>query len=624
MIKNTILFVSCLLISVLGVAQQLYTPRDVQQTFKNNTRDLSGNPGKNYWQNKAIYNIKLKVNPPSKTIYGAEIITYTNSSPDTLKMLNFKLYANNHKPGAPRLWQIGEDYMTSGLHIDKYQENGIDTKWESDRDGTNKTIKLKQALAPNQSVKLNFDWHYDMSVQSGREGAIDSTTFFIAYFFPRVAVYDDLNGWDTMTFTGSQEFYNDFNDYSVEVTVPKNYIVWGTGDLQNPDEVLQPKYGDLYQKSLISDSIFTIATPENLTKSQITKQNDFNNWKFKANHITDVALALSNHYNWDAGSVVVDSLTMRRASVQAAYDDKSLDFHKMVEFGKHALNWFSNFYPGVPYPFSKSTIVRGFADMEYPMMVNDNSEPDLDFSRFVAEHEIAHSYFPFYMGINETRFAFMDEGWATTLEHLIGISDLGNERAIDAFKNFRVNRWINDANMEEDLPIITPSNILNGVAYGNNAYGKPALGYLALKDMLGDDLFKKALKGYMLRWHGKHPIPWDFFYSINDISGKNLNWFWSRWYFSNNYIDIGINSVTIDKKKVAIVLQNIGGLPAPFDVIVKTKSGEKIYHKTSEVWQANANKATVIIEGIQDIISIKIDGGIFMDANTSDNIWYNN
>ncbi|OIO10284.1 MAG: aminopeptidase [Flavobacteriales bacterium CG03_land_8_20_14_0_80_35_15] len=620
--RKAILFVSCLFIYGLSIAQDLYMPRDVQRAINNKTRDLSGNPGKNYWQNKAVYSIKIKVTPPNKTIYGSEEIFYTNNSPDTLKVLNFKLYSNNHKSGAARLWQVDNDYITSGIHIDNYLENGSQKEWKSDRDGTNKIIKLANKLAPNQSIKLNFDWHYDMSVQSGREGAIDSTTFFIAYFYPRVAVYDDYNGWDTMSFTGSQEFYNDFNDYTVSVTVPKNYIVWGTGDLENTDEVLQSKYADLYKIALKSDSIFSIANPENLKQAQITKQNAFNTWIFKANHITDVALALSNHYNWDAGSVVVDSLTMRRASVQAAYDDVSADFHKMVEFGKHALNWFSNYYPGVPYPFSKSTIVRGFADMEYPMMVNDNSESDLDFSRFVAEHEIAHSYFPFYMGINETRFAFMDEGWATTLEHLIGIADLGTERAINAFKNFRVNRWINDKNMEEDLPIITPSNILTGVAYGNNAYGKPALGYLALKDMLGDQTFKNALKAYMESWHGKHPIPWDFFYAINNHSGKNLNWFWSRWYFSNYYIDLGIKSVKVDKKKVVIILQNIGGMPAPFDVIVNTKSGaEKIYHKTSQVWQNNNNETTIIIEGLQELISVKIDGGIFMDANTADNTW---
>ena len=624
MYKKNILFIIFVLSSLFCVAQELYIPRDIVQAYKNKTRDVSGNPGEAYWQNSAVYNIKLKVAPPDRTIKGSEDIVYTNNSLDTLKILNFKLYMNNHKPGAARQRQVGKDYLTSGVHIDNYIENGTSKTWKSEADGVDKIIKLSKSLAPKESINLHFDWHYDVSVQSGREGAIDSTTFFIAYFYPRVAVYDDYRGWDTMTFTGAQEFYNDFNNYTLQVTVPKNYIVWATGDLQNTDDVLQPKYADMLKKSIVSDSIFKIATPDDLKTAQITKQNDYNTWIFKASDITDVALALSNHYNWDAGSVVVDSVTMRRASVQAAYDDKSVDFHKMVSFGKHALNWFSNNYPGVPYPFSKSTIVRGFADMEYPMMVNDSSTPDFNFSRFVAEHEIAHSYFPFYMGINETRFAFMDEGWATTLEHLIGIADLGKVKAVKAFQNFRVKHWINDKNMEEELPIITPANILKGVAYGNNAYGKAALGYLALKDMLGDITFKNALLGYMDRWHGKHPIPWDFFFSINDLSGQNLDWFWNSWYFSHNYIDISIKSVKVERKKVILNLQNIGGMPAPFDIIVTTKSGDtKKIHETSAVWKANLKETDIVLKDIKNVSSIKIDGGIFMDADTSNNSWKN-
>jgi len=622
MFKKIFLMAGCLFISATITAQQLYEPRDIKQAYKNKTRNRSGNPGVNYWQNRGVYHIKLKANPPSRTIYGSEEITYTNNSTDTLKILNFKLYLNNHKPRAARLWQVAKDYTTSGVHIDKYTENGVKQEWKSDNDGVDKRIKLASALAPHKSIKLSFDWHYDVSVQSGREGAIDSTTFFIAYFYPRVAVYDDYRGWDTMTFTGSQEFYNDFNDYTLEVTVPKNYIVWATGDLQNPNEVLQSKYAEMLKKSMTGDSIYRIATPKDLKEAQITKQTDFNTWRWKADNITDVALAFSNHYNWDAGSVVVDNSTNRRASVQAAYDDKSADFHKMVQFGKHALKWFSNNYPGVPYPFSKSTIVRGFADMEYPMMVNDSSTPSFEFTRFVAEHEIAHSYFPFYMGINETRFAFMDEGWATALEHLIGIADLGKKKAVDMFKRFRVKRWIKDKNMEEDLPIITPSNILHGVGYGNNAYGKPALGYLALKDMLGDALFKKALHGYMDRWHGKHPMPWDFFYSINNVSGKNLNWFWSSWYISHNYIDLGIGKVKVERKKTIITLNNIGGMPAPVNIIVKTKNGKtKTFHQTPEIWQKNTKQAVVVLEVGKDITSITLDGGIFMDADKTNNSW---
>lgn len=621
MFKKIILLATCLLISTISLAQDLYIPRDVEQAYKNKTRNKNGMPGENYWQNTADYQIKLQVAPPNKTITGKEEIVYANNSRDTLTVLNYKLIVNVHKPGAVRLDPVSNDYLTSGIHIDKYVENGKEKIWHDTNDGTNKIIQLYKPLLPNGKIKLNIDWHYDMSELSDREGAIDSTTFFIAYFYPRIAVYDDYRGWDTMEFTDSQEFYNDFNNYTFEITVPKNYIVWATGDLLNPEEVLQKQYAERLKKSMTSDAIIKIATQEDLKKKQITKQNAMNTWKWKASNITDVAMAMSDHYNWDAGSVIVDSKTNRRASVQAAYDEKSKDFKEMVNYGKYALDWFSNNYPGIPYPFSKSTIVRGLSGMEYPMMANDDSYYDPADSRSVAEHEIAHSYFPFYMGINETRFGFMDEGWANALEYLIGISYLGEKQAINRFKR-SVSWWINDKAMEQDIPIITPSNILSGVALYNNEYDKAALGYLALKDMLGDETFKKALQGYMDRWHGKHPIPWDFFYSINDISGHNLNWFWDSWYFSNNYIDIAIEDVTANKNEIMLKLENIGGMPTPFNIIVVFKDGTtKTVHKTPDVWKINPKEIMITLKGEKDINSIKIDGGIFMDADMSNNTW---
>lgn len=621
--KYTLLAVAVLFFSVSAFSQELYVPRDVKKAFDNNTRAKDGTPGENYWQNTASYDIKLNLAPPNRKIEGSEVIRYTNNSPDTLKKLNFKLFINQHKPGAARLNQTDKDYFTSGIHIDSYKENGTEQDWDDSNDGTNKFIELKKPLEPNESVELAIDWHYKVSEKSGREGAIDDNTFFLAYFFPRVGVYDDYDGWDRMIFTGSQEFYNDFNDYNVEVTVPKNYIVWGTGDLQNPGEVLQSHYADLLKKSKTSDEVIKIATQEDLKKKQVTAQNETNTWKFKASNITDVALAVSNSYNWDAGSVVVDRKTGRRASVQAAYDPPATDFKKMVQFGKHSLKWFSENWPGVSYPYSKSTIVRGFADMEYPMMANDNSHPDNpDFTRFVAEHEIAHTYFPFYMGTNETRFGFMDEGWAVTLEYLIGIDDLGGKKATENYKSFRVDRWINDSSMEQDLPIITPTNLLRRPAMSNNEYGKASLGYLALKDYLGDKKFKKALHGYMDRWKGKHPIPWDFFNSFNDISGKDLNWFWKSWYFSNNYIDYAIEKVNTTSGDTRITLKNSGGMPAPVNIDVVMKDGrKKRFHQTPEIWKDDQDTVEITLEAIKNPKSISLNGGIFMDADRSNNEW---
>lgn len=603
-------------------AQELYQPRNVKEAYQNKTRSEDGNPGAKYWQNHSVHDMHIIIDPPSRTIKGEQKVTYTNNSPDTLKSLNYKLILNHHKPASPRLRAVTDDYLTSGIHIDKYTENGKQKKWNSKNDGINKMLQLAEPLAPNSSIELTFDWHFDVSKQSGREGAIDSTTFFIAYFYPRVAVYDDYEGWDLMPYAGSQEFYNNFNDYTFQVTVPKNYIVWATGDLLNPKEVLQEKYADLLEKSMTSDEVIRIMNQDDVKEGTVTLQNETNTWKWKADNISDISIATSNHYNWDAGSVIVDKKKGRRASFQAAYDEPSMDFRNMVDYGMNTLDWFSNNTPGVPYPFSKMTVVRGFANMEYPMMANDESNEDSEFTRFVMQHEVAHSYFPFYMGINETRFAFMDEGWATTFEYLIGIEDLGSEKATANFKHFRVDRWINNPSLELDIPIITPSNLMSGLGAGSNNYGKAALGYLAIRDYLGEELFLKALHGFMDRWNGKHPIPWDLFYSFNDITKENLDWFWNSWYFSNNYIDLSINKVKLSGKKATIQLENIGGMPAPFDILVKTKNGEiKTFHQTPEVWKKNCTMTTITLKNVKDIVEVKIDGGIWMDADVSNNVW---
>lgn len=600
-------------------AQELFVPRNIKQAYANGTRDVKGVPGKNYWQNHAKYTIRMEVSPPNRRVVGFETIAYTNNSPDTLKELNFKLIVNHHKANAPRANAVTQDYLTSGIHIDRLTENGSPREWKmEEKDGTDKFLKLTHPLVPGETINFEVEWHYDISKESGREGALSEHTYFVGYFYPRIAVYDDYEGWDVMPHIMAQEFYNDFNDYELEIRVPKNYVVWATGELQNVEEVLQQPYLDRYEQAKTSDSIVSIITQKDLEGKQITTQNETNVWKWKAQHVTDVAFALSNEYKWDAGSLGLEE--GRRALVQAAYDEPSKDFEQMAGYIKHALQWFSERYPGVPYPYPSMTIVRGFADMEFPMMANDSSMPDHpEFTKFVAEHEIAHTYMPFYMGTNETRFGFMDEGWATTFEYLVGREDLGEAQAAENFKNFRVKSWAKNASFLHDLPIITPTNVLSRPSMSDNEYGKPALAYLSLMDLLGEHDFKRALHGYMERWNGKHPMPWDFFYSFNDILNKDLNWFWTAWFFEPNHIDYSIAEI----KESAVVIHNRGGFPTPFDLILTYVDGsEEHLHQTPAVWQNNLKEAVIPIKKHKkELKEIRIDTGIYMDFDETDNIW---
>lgn len=539
------LLLGLMLIGTTVSAQELYMPRNIKKAYANGTRDMSGKPGKNYWQNKGIYDVNVKVDASTKIVSGSETIQYSNNSPDELKVLAIRFVNNVNKPQSGRAGYASKESMTDGLKIKSFSINGEKYNINSEDWSTVEAVKLTKPLASKSKTEIKIDWEYPLAKESGREGQIDPETFYVAYSFPRVSVYDDYNGWDLLQHNGRQEFYNDFNDYAFAISAPKNFVVWSTGDFLNPEEVLQPEYLKRFKESLKSDKIIHVANAEEMKSGKVTKQNEWNVWKFKANDIVDFCFALSNHYVWDASSV---QLKTKRASVQSAYNAGVKDFEQYTGWMRYNLKWFTDNWPGVEYPFPVMTAIQGYADMEYPMMINDTSIPvDLQDARLTADHEIAHTYFPFYMGINETRYAYMDEGWATTLEYLIGIDENGKEAADKFMKNFRVKRWINDASTEEDQPIISMSSQLAGAGYGNNAYVKPSLSYLALKDYLGDELFKKALHHYMDNWNGKHPIPWDYFNSMNAGSGKNLNWFFNNWFYTNNYIDLKIGSVNQEK-----------------------------------------------------------------------------
>ncbi|MDB5087027.1 MAG: hypothetical protein JWR09_1021 [Mucilaginibacter sp.] len=611
----TLAAIFCLAL-VQANAQTLTMPPEIKQAFDKGTRSANGKPGKKYWQNHGRYNISVSMMPPNKTITGVEDITYINNSPDALSSLNMKLIVNVHRGRTPTAANAPQ-----GITVDEITINGAKADWDNEKAiTTNQMVDLKSPLQPHDSLKMNIKWHYQLSIGRGRDGAIDSTSYFLAYFYPRVSVYDDYKGWDLQPHTGGLEFYNDFNDYKLSVTVPKNFIVWATGTLQNPNEVLHPEFAKRLQTSMTSDSTIHIATAQDLANKNITAQNATNTWKWNSTHITDVALGVSDHYDWDAASVIVDDKAQRRTSVQAAFPDSSNDFHQYVKFAHNSLDWFSHNLPGVPYPFPKTTSFQGYADMEYPMMVNDSHTKDLTFAQLVQDHEIAHTYFPFYMGTNESRYAFMDEGWATTFELLIGTAEKGKKVADEFYKQFRVNRWTHGPH-EKEMPIITPSPDVT-FGGGNNAYGKPSLSYLALKDLLGDELFKKALHTYMNNWNGKHPIPWDYFNSMKAGSGKNLDWFFYNWFYTPYYIDLSLEKAEKADGGYTLAIKNIGGFAVPFDAVVTYADGTtESIHQTPIVWEKDQKAISVKIKTTKDIKSITLDGGIFVDADMKNNTW---
>ena len=619
-IKSTIYFIIFYFQFATTFSQGLYMPRNVKEAYENESRSKDGKPGKNYFQNRATYNITLEVLPPNRTINGTSEILYTNNSKDTLPTILLRIIQNIHKKGALRSADVNDKNLTDGLIIDELLVNEEKENLNDGRSGTLSIIKLSSALKPNETIKINIKWHYEIAQEGGREGMIDSSTFFVGYFYPRVCVYDDYYGWDETEFNDLQEFYSDFNDYNVTISTPKNYLVWGTGDLKNTEEVLQPVFAEKLNASMQSEKIIHVVTTADLKNKNITAQNTMNTWKFKADNIQDVAYAITDHYVWDASSVVVDNKTKRRTSVQAAFMDTANDFHNMVKWTNYSLQWFSNNLPGVPYPFPKMTIFQGFSDMEFPMLVNGNCSTDSMWTRRIsANHEVAHSWFPFYMGINENRYAFMDEGWASFLESIICYSYMPKDTALEIDIE-DASDWSYNPHDEVDLPIITSSNMLVGAAYQLNAYTKPNLAYKALKDLLGDELFKKCLLAYMERWNGKHPIPWDFFNTFNNVSKKDLDYFWKAWFFENNYVDFSIENFRNTKGACTIEFKNIGGALAPFDIDIEYIDGSiATMHQSQAICEANQKIFILNIKCKQKVKSVNIKNGNFVDADESNN-----
>lgn len=613
MIKLVTLF---LLAGMVVEAQQpLPIPLNIQSAYDKETRTHDGKPGKNYWQNSADYTLHINYNPDTRLLSGAEEITYTNNSPDTLSEIVFKLYPNVYQKGNTRDFKIQPGDLTDGVAVESILMEGITR--EAYINGTNMTIPYTKVL-PRQSVRFSIQYHYTLNEHShNRTGEVDKGSAFIAYFFPRIAVYDDIDGWNKNPYTGEQEFYNDFCNFNVSVTVPRDYLVWATGDLLNSEEVLNRQYVERLKAAEQKEERVFIVDETDLKNGAITKPGDTLTWKFKAENVVDVAFALSNHYVWNATSLVVDKKTGRRTRVDAVFNTEHKDYFEALEVAAKTVELMSDRFPHWPFPYNHETVFDGLDQMEYPMMVNDNPVPDRFDLITLADHEIFHTMFPFYMGINETKYGWMDEGWATLGEWLL--SPMIDSTAVD---DYGMDRYLLNAGKEIDAPIISLSTLLNDGAYVNNSYEKPAMGYLYVKEMLGDKLFLKALHYYIAQWHGKHPAPLDFFNCINTGSGKNLNWFWKNWFYEGGYPDLAINKVIQQGNTQKISISRKGNKMVPVEVIITYADGStQTIRRSIAAWEKNNKTMTLTVSAPQKIKEITLGGRYIPDVNKTDNTW---
>jgi Peptidase family M1 domain len=610
-----LVIITICLAAEMGYAQNnLPLPTNIKKTYTKGTRSTSGQPGKKYWQNAGVYDIDINFNPATRLVIGSETIVYTNNSPDTLGRIVFRLYPNLYKKGAQRLMSVEPADLIDGMKVEKITLDNETLGEERLRvDGTVMTIRNTQVL-PGKSVKFTVTFSYQLNKGSHiRTGEVEDGAYFIAYFFPRIAVYDDTDGWNTNPYLGTQEFYNDFCNFKLAVTVPLNYMVWATGDLKNCSEVFTEKYCNRIKAAETGDAIINIIDSADLKAGNITAPNASNTWRYQADNVTDMAIGISNHYIWQSSSLVVDKKTGRRTRVDAVFNPIHKDYFWVVGDARKTVEGMSNYFPKWPYPYNHETVFDGLDQMEYPMMVNDNPVEDRTESVTLTDHEIFHTMFPFYMGVNETKYGWMDEGWATIGEWLI--SSYIDSTIADDYGMAAVNAT---AGSEVDMPITTLTTQQYGTSMFINSYPKPALGYLYAKDILGDDLYFKGLHYYISQWNGKHPLPLDFFNCMNTGSGKNLNWFWKRWFYDGGIPDLAITSV----KGKQVTITSIGEKPVPVDITVLYKDGtEQKIHRSPAVWEKGNKTITVDFNEAKKVKRITLGSLYVADADAANNVY---
>jgi hypothetical protein len=616
-------FLFFFLLNVYAFPQtSLYMPLNFQEAYANGTRSYNGKPGPEYWQNNADYRLTAYINPQTRTLTGTANITYYNNSPDTLDQIVIRLYQNINKLGNIHDFPLDESERSDGMVISSLEIDGekIDLKNDSaaEQTGTNLVVK-DMGIPPGEKVKINTSWSFVIAkVNTIRMGAYDPTTFFIGYWYPQVAVYDDIDGWDMTEYTGQVEFYNDFNNYDVNITVPNYMCVWATGTLKNPEIVLAPQILKRYNDALSSDTVINIISkPDYLRKMSLFNiSGETNSWHFAATGVPDFAFGISSHYVWDAKSLNTGE---KKVFISAVYDPDSAGYNQVCDAASKSIELLSKNLPGVAFPFQSMTVFNSNeGGMEYPMMVNEDFGGKRADMVNTTAHEIAHSYFPFYMGTNERKYAWMDEGWAQMFaEH--------TQYAIDSSFDARerdVSDYLKLAGQDKETPPMVLSYNEKERAYVNASYERSAAAYNTLKELLGDELFKQALQEYMKRWNGKHPTPYDFFHTCNDAAKEDLSWFWQPWFFEPGYPELSIDTVIIADGRARVLIKQEGNIPTSVQVTFKYTDGtQKTIFKNCGVWRTiDELWLDESLEG-KKLKSIELGSNHIPDVNKENNLW---
>lgn len=566
------------ILSLVFIAAQMNAQERAHEKFKqlyeelptpNQYHNAAGAPGHEYWQQKADYDMKISIDDENQRIYGEETITYYNNSPDVLTYLWIQLDQNVRELGSDaqltRTSRLQEKmYATQLTRLHPDFNGGFKIKYVKDKKGNalahtiNKTmmrVELPTPLKPGSKFSFQIKWWYNVNDGIGMGGRSgyeyfpedDNYMYNIAQFYPRMCAYNSVDGWQNKQFLGRGEFTLSFGDYNMEITVPSDFIVASTGELQNTKDVLNSTHLERWEKAKTAEDPVMIVTEEEAKKNQAEKAEGTKTWKFKAKNVRDVGFAASRKLIWDAQGVKFGDRTVMAMSY---YPPECMGLWDKYSTRAvvHTLEVYSRYTFDYPYPVAISTHAN-FTGMEYPMICFNYGRPRPDGSYSerlkygmlgVIIHEVGHNYFPMIVNSDERQWTWMDEGLNTFLQYL---AEVEWERDYPTRRGpaHRITEYMG-GDKNGIVPIMTNSESI--LQFGNNAYGKPATALNILREtIMGRELFDYAFKEYANRWKFKHPTPADFFRTMEDASGVDLDWFWRGWFYGTDHVDIALEDI---------------------------------------------------------------------------------
>jgi len=617
-------------------------PGGYSRAVAQETRTPDGAPGPEYWTQWVDYDIDARVDTEARTLTGSETIEYHNNSPSRLPLLLLNLNQNYHAEGVER---VRPTMVTGGVDIERVVYNGAELGPTSSQQqpgwiiqGTLMLIVLPEPVAPGATVELALDWSFPIpqSGASARMGYSGNELFYLAYWYPQMAVYDDVVGWHLEPFRGNAEFYSDFGSYDVTIDAPADYLVMSTGTLQNPDAVLAPDVIERMRRAAHSDTVVHVVTHEGAANATAAGQNGRLRWEFSADSVRDVAFGLMQHYAWDAARTPVgdrdgDGET-DYARVDAFWRQYAANYVDAWRYAQHSIDFLSRF-TGLSYPWPHMSVVEGGGiiggGMEFPMMtlIGDYNQRGADALYYVVAHELGHMWIPMTLSSNERRYAWLDEGTTTFNEN--------NARAKffpDAESPFiaEQNSYLNVARAGAEGPIMRWSDFHRpGPAYGVASYSKPGSVLHALRGVLGDAVFMEAYHEFYRRWAFKHPYPWDLFRTFESVTGQDLEWFWRAWYYESTqdgkwYLDQAVADVQrLESGETRITVADLGWVPMPVRLRITREDGSE----STEIipvdrWLSGADRASLTLPAGPAVTRVVIDPDrYFPDMDRSNNDW---